>query len=136
VLRRRQYATGVRTEDIRWFQPSGEAMTDSDWGSGWARSLLAYLDGCHDADRDALGRLVLDDDLLLLVNGWSQSLSFTIPDVGARRIWRKQLDTYQLTGDGGGPERATATTPEGPALRPGSGIELGPRSLVLLSARS
>jgi isoamylase len=135
ALRRRQYATGARTEDIRWFTPSGAAMTDSDWGAGWTRSVVAYLDGRRDADRDARGRLILDDDLLLVVNGWWEGLGFTVPDVGSPRNWRRELDTYDL-GAGSGANGREGAAGGGETFAPGSTIRVGPRSLVLLASKA
>ena len=69
-------------------------MTDSDWRAGWTRSVVAYFDGTRDADRDDRGRPMLDDDLLVLVNGWWEPLTFTLPDVGSPRSWTYELDTF------------------------------------------
>jgi hypothetical protein len=65
---------------------------------------------------------VLDDDLLLIVNGWWEQLSFTLPDVGSPRTWIRELDTYA----GLVAAEAAAGAQVGPTLT------LGPRSLVLL----
>jgi glycogen operon protein len=135
VLRRRRFATGARAEDIRWFTPCGADMTDSDWNAGWTRSVVAYLDGTRDADRDAVGRLLLDDDLLLIVNGWWEELSFTVPDIGSPRVWRKELDTYQLGPGGDGPT-SSEPHPAAQAFEPGAVLSVGPRSVVLLAAPS
>ena len=131
VLRRRRYATGARAEDVRWFTPFGQPMTDSDWNAGWTRSVVAYLDGRRDADRDPRGRPVLDDDLLLIVNGWWEELAFTIPDVGEPRSWRKELDTFDLAaGFGEALAKASAGT-----LAHGAELKVGPRSIVLLAGK-
>ncbi len=127
VLRRHRFASGARRDDIEWFTPAGFAMTDSDWGAGWTRSVVAYLDGTRDADRDERGRAVLDDDLLLVVNGWWEPLTFTLPDIGSPRTWERELDT------------ATAATgaAASPPLAAGGTLAVEPRSLVLLrSARA
>jgi len=124
VLRRRRFVTGAMQGDIEWFTPAGSAMTDSDWGAGWTRSVVAYFDGVRDADRDEIGRPLLDDDLMLLINGWSEPLAFTLPDIGSPRAWEYELDTSSglfgvAAGTGGGA---------------GSTITVGPRSLVLVRA--
>jgi len=106
-------------------------MTDSDWSAGRTLSVIAYFNGTQNADRDDHGRLILDDDLLIALNGWWESTVFTIPDVGGPRVWVRELDT--LTGQaaaktaaGGATGRATET------LATGAQIVVGPRSLVLL----
>lgn len=74
---------------------------------------------------------MLDDDLLVVINGWWEPLDFTLPDVGAPRAWQKELDTFDGTIDG------TAGSPPGQALAAGAVLTVGPRSLILLrSARS
>jgi isoamylase len=123
VLRRRRFVTGATAEDIGWYTPAGSAMTDSDWQAGWTRSVVAYMDGGRDPDRDRRGRPMLDDDLLILINGWWEPLAFTLPDVGSPRSWTCEIDTFHGTRGGSGDC--------GPA---GSAVSLGPRSLMLLRA--
>jgi glycogen operon protein len=124
VLRRHSFASGVRREDIAWFTPAGSPMTDSDWDAGWTRSVVAYLDGVRDADRDDNGKPVLDDDLLLVVNGWWEPLTFTLPAIGSPREWLREIDTF--TGNG------TAASPK---LGEGDKLTVQPRSLVLLKSK-
>ena len=95
VLRRRRFASGALSDDIEWYTPAGSAMTESDWDAGWTRSVVAYLDGVRGADRDDRGRPILDDDLLLIVNGWWEPLTFTLPGVGSPRAWQRELDTFK-----------------------------------------
>jgi glycogen operon protein len=114
----------VRRDDIEWFTPVGSAMTDSDWEAGWTRSVVAYLDGTRGADRDDYGAPMLDDDLLLVVNGWWEPLTFTLPDVGSPREWQRELNSHP----------GSAETVAGKALAPGSKLAVEPRSFVLLRA--
>jgi len=130
VLRRRRFVAGAGEGDIHWFTPAGSAMTDSDWGAGSTRSVTMYADGERDPDRDEQGAAILDDDLLLLINGWWEPLTFTLPDVAAPRTWERELDTFNWTiGDGQG-EPPGDVKP----LESGSSVTLGPRSLVLLKS--
>jgi glycogen operon protein len=124
VLRRRRFASGVRRDDIAWFTPAGSAMTDSDWGAGWTRSVVAYLDGSRDADRDDRGKPILDDDLMLIVNGWWEPLTFTLPGIGSPRDWLLEVDSF--SGDG-----ATSSG----KLSEGAKLTVQPRSLVLLKSK-
>jgi glycogen operon protein len=145
VLRRRRFASGVHRDDIRWFTPTGSAMTDSDWNAGWTRSVVACLDGSHNPDRDDHGRPILDDDLLLFVNGWWEQLTFTLPDVGSPRSWRREVDTFTaeiapagagaVAGAGRGarrPRGAGAGAGATAGLAAGDSLVIQPRSLVLL----
>jgi isoamylase len=132
VLRRRRFVGGAGAGDVQWFTPVGSAMTEADWNAGWTRSVVMYADGKRDPDRDERGRPILDDDLLLLINGWWEPLTFTLPDVGAPRTWERELDTFIGTaGEGHGGPAGGVTQ-----LRSGSDVTLGPRSLVLLKAAS
>jgi glycogen operon protein len=129
VLRRRRFLSGANPGDVRWFTPNGSDMTASDWQAGWTRSVVAYYDGVSDPDRDDRGRLMADDDLLMLVNGWSEALDFTLPDIGSPRDWRVEVDTFAGTVGGAGNSKKV-----GPALPAGSTVNIGPRSIVLLKA--
>jgi isoamylase len=132
VLRRRRFVGGAGAGDVQWFTPVGSAMTEADWNAGWTRSVVMYADGKRDPDRDERGRPILDDDLLLLINGWWEPLTFTLPDIGAPRTWERELDTFDGTaGEGHGGPAGGVTQ-----LRSGSDVTLGPRSLVLLKAAS
>jgi glycogen operon protein len=129
VLRRRRYASGTLRDNIEWFTPAGSAMNDSDWGAGWTRSVMAYLDGTHDPDRDDRGRPILDDDLLVVVNGWWEPLTFTLPDRGTARAWQREVDSFTGEAVAVGGRAAAATT-----LAAGASLVVQPRSLVLLSS--
>ena len=124
VLRRSRPASGAPSNDIEWFTPAGSPMTDSDWDAGWPRSITAYFDGTRDADRDQRGRPMLDDDLLLVVNGWWEPLTFTVPDVDSPREWRSEVDSYA----------GVAGPAAGAALAPGATLSVSPRSIILLSS--
>jgi glycogen operon protein len=124
ALKRRYFLTGALASDVGWFTPAGVAMTESDWQSGWSSSIAVFIEGQRYADRDARGVPMLDDDLLLLVNGWWEGLPFVLPDVDGVEAWHEEFDTY--SGDTGGPGATPA------AVKPGAQRLVGPRSLVLL----
>jgi isoamylase len=103
-LRRRRFFQGVEIRgshipDITWLTPSGEEMTDAEWGADWARALAFRLGGHALGDVDREGNLVLDDDFLLLLNADAVSVSFRLPG-DPHRDWRVELDTHHPTGDG------------------------------------
>jgi isoamylase len=117
AFRRRRFVRGARPGEVDWFTPAGQPMTAERWQDPLARSVTAFIDGSRDPDRDAHGRPLLDDDLLLLINGYWEPLDFTLPLMDAR--WRLALDT------------AHPTAPEAP-VPPGTPVTVGAWSLLLL----
>jgi glycogen operon protein len=124
VFRRRRFLVGIEAAELAWFTPSATPMTMDNWADPNARALSIYLD-CGDApDLAEDGTPLLDDDFLVLVNGWWEKLGFRIPDVGAARTWRVALDTYDPT---------RTTGPED--LRARDDITLSPQSIVVLQSK-
>ena len=123
VFRRRRFLVGIEAAELAWFTPSATPMTIENWTDPNARALTIYLDGDDDPDLAEDGTPLLDDDFLVLVNGWWEKLEFRIPDVGAARTWRVALDTYDPT---------RTTGPED--LRARDDITLGPQSIVVLQS--
>ena len=119
VFRRRRYLAGAEASEIGWFTPSGDAMTGSDWADHSSLALTVYLDGSDDPDRSDDGTLLLDDDFLVLVNGWWQPLDFTVPATRGGVVWQTCLDTYD-------PARPAAE------LRAGDRLTVGPRSIAVI----
>jgi isoamylase len=97
-LHRRRYLSGARPGEISWFTPGGAPMTHADWVDPLARTVAVLIDGCAEPDRDERGRPMIDDDLLVLINGWWEPMRFRLPPAphpGARPspAWRIELDT-------------------------------------------
>ncbi len=98
IFRRRRFfqgrtITGSNIEDIVWLRPDGRPMSDEDWNAGFARTLAIYLNGEGIPDRDDLGRRIVDDSFLLLVNAHHQQITFTLPGAEYGRIWDVVVDT-------------------------------------------
>ncbi|MEU4287353.1 glycogen debranching protein GlgX [Kribbella sp. NPDC026596] len=121
VFRRRRFLTGVAAEELRWFTPSGTEMKPADWDFPGARSLALYLDGADNPDRDADGTPLVDDDFLLLLNGWWEPLDFVVPPTEPGETWELEFDTYQ----------PDDTVPD-PKLASGNTLTVHPRSIILL----
>ena len=66
-------------EELRWFTPGGTPMTPANWADPGARCISIYLDGDDAPDRADDGTLLVDDDFLVLVNGWWEPLSSSSP---------------------------------------------------------
>ena len=108
-------------KDIIWLNPDGHEMTDEQWNQSSARCLGASLSGHGLTERDAKGRPVEDDDLLLLLNAHHESIAFKLPN-GSDRVWQPQIDTSIDTG-----------IPAAGVFVSGDEYPLQGRSLVLLS---
>jgi isoamylase len=100
VLRRRRFFT---EGEILWHRPDGEPMTADDWNTPFAR---------------AVGASPADHRFLLLINGWWEPLTFTLP----APLRQQRLSV------------AVDTTPQTGAARvgPGDEITVGGRALMLL----
>ena len=120
VFRRRRFLSGAEASELRWFTPAGTEMTTADWSDPNALALTLYLDGSDDPDRAADGTPLLDDDFLVLVNGWWQRLDFVLPTTRPEAAWRVELDSYD-------PTRAVA------GCHAGDHVIVCPRSIVVLS---
>ena len=121
VFRRNRFLTGVEAAELGWYTPAGTPMTTANWRDPGARCVTLYLDGADDPDPAADGTLLIDDDFLLLVNGWWEPLDFVLPAARPGQVWRPLVDTYEPTGRANG---NTYTT--------GGHLTVRPRSIVLL----
>jgi len=98
VFRRRRFFQGQPVkrsalDDIAWFTPSGEEMSGDDWDTASVRSVAMFLNGNGIPDHDARGARVTDDSFLVLFNGHSETLDFTVPEAEYAATWEVCLDT-------------------------------------------
>ena len=99
VFRRRRFfrgrpLKGGPLEDIAWYTPAGDEMSDEDWDTGFARSLSVFLNGEAIREPDRRGERVVDDQFWLLLNGHHEDLDFVLPDLGAGERWEVEVDTH------------------------------------------
>jgi glycogen operon protein len=128
VFRRRRFfrgrpAHGSHTEakDIAWFTPAGREMTDTDWDTGFARSLMVHLNGKAITEPDLRGLPVVDDSFLLLFNAHSRPLAFAVPEeLGP--WWAVEVDT------------AIPYTKYRPLIKSGSEVEVEAHAMLMLRA--
>jgi glycogen operon protein len=121
VFRRSRFLAGAEASELQWYTPSGNPMDDAEWADPDARCLALYLDGSDDPDRAPDGNLLVDDDFLLLVNGWWEPLGFTIPALRAAQSWNPEIYTFD-----------PASPPGEYPLKAGQPVVVGPRSILLL----
>ena len=127
VFRRRRHfrgrvVKGSTIEDIGWFTPAGEWMSEDDWESGFARSVAVFLNGDAIREPDARGEPVVDDSFFLLFNGHYENLDFTLPDLGAGEAWDVVIDTAAPLLDDAEPR----------TVKTGAAIEVDARSVLVL----
>ncbi len=121
VFRRRRFLSHAEAGELGWFTPGGQPMTMDNWADPDARCLAIYLDGRDSPDRAGDGRLLIDDDFLVLANSWWEPLDFVVPNARPGQRWCVDLDTFD-------PARAT----DEQHLCAGQKTTVSPRSLVVL----
>jgi glycogen operon protein len=84
---------GIDAQDITWYRPDGEEMTEEEWNSGWVRCLGMYLNGLTLHDVDRYGEQIHDDSYLLCLNPHHDHIDFFIPANTAKCSWELLLDT-------------------------------------------
>ncbi|MFH8336488.1 glycogen debranching protein GlgX [Streptomyces sp. AM6-12] len=126
VFRRRRFfkgrvarGTSADSKDITWFTPAGREMTDTDWDTGFARSLMVHLNGNAITEPDLRGLRVQDDSFLLLFNAHDQALTFTLPEETGR-WWAVEVDT------------AIPYTEYRPLIKGGSEVEVEAHAMLVL----
>lgn len=127
VFRRRRWFQGRQIhggEDMAWFRPDGEEMSDTDWEQGYARAIGVFINGDQIHVTDTRGQPVRDETFLLLCNAADHPLEWELP---ASR-WGKQWTTVIHSAQ---PELGTTDHP-GDVVAAGDRIMLPDRSLVLL----
>jgi glycogen operon protein len=112
---------GSGVEDIGWFAPDGETMSDEHWNSGFAKSLGVVLNGEAIGGLGPRGDRVTDDTFLLLFNAHHERLSFALPQRDWGRRWTTVLNTK---------DSAPAAGPD--ALEAGQQVPCEARSVVVL----
>jgi isoamylase len=126
VFRRRRWfqgrsIRGDKLDDIVWFRPDGERMTDEDWGVGFAKSLALFLNGEVIPTPDQFGRRIVDQSFYLVYNAHWEAVGFTLPAKIAEK-WQCELDTASCL-----------TASKENVYTAGTQLTVEPRSLVVLS---
>jgi isoamylase len=87
------YLTADGAREIMWLTPEGSEMTETQWNLHYARCLGVYLAGEAIRRRDGRGRLVTDQNFLLLFNAHHEPIPFQLAPVLAEKSWWTVLDT-------------------------------------------
>ncbi|MEU0567517.1 glycogen debranching protein GlgX [Nonomuraea sp. NPDC005983] len=97
VFQRRRFFQGRHPEDgkrdLVWLTPGGREMTAGDWHTGYAKSLIVYLNGEAITEPGPRGERIADDSFLLLINAHHEDMTFTLPGEEFGASWLPVLDT-------------------------------------------
>jgi glycogen operon protein len=127
VFRRRRWFQGrsIRgIDDMSWFRPDGEEMTDSDWEQGFAQSVGVFLNGESISSPDRFGARIVDDTFLCVFSASDHTLDWTLPDGRWGQRWQLRFDSSRP--DAGTPHQADEFA------RAGETIPIEPRSVLVL----
>ena len=120
VFRRRRFLPGKEVAGLSGHAPGGLPMSPADWTDPHARAVTIALVGSDEPDRGDDGSLLADDDFLLLVNGWRDTVVFTLPPGRTGQRWTVELKT------------ADPHAGDRPTLVAGDGVPVGPESMTVL----
>ena len=98
IFRRRRWFQGrpihgQGCNDVEWFRPDGSEMTDDDWASGFAKSVMIFLNGDAMPDPDSRGERVVDDSFLVMFNAHYEPIDFVVPAERFGERWEVEIDT-------------------------------------------
>jgi glycogen operon protein len=88
---------GLGLEDIAWFQPNGNEMSEENWNHDFAKSLAVYLNGKGIHTVGWKGELIMDDSFYIIFNAYNQPLQFKLPEEKYGDQWIKVLDTSKTS---------------------------------------
>ncbi|MDQ3844568.1 MAG: glycogen debranching protein GlgX [Bacteroidota bacterium] len=86
---------GIGLEDIVWFQPNGEEMTEENWKLDFAKSLGVFLNGRGLRSVGPKGEHIVDDSFYVIFNASELTLPFILPPEKFGGRWLKVIDTAE-----------------------------------------
>jgi isoamylase len=96
VLRRNLFLTGeyndeLGVKDVTWINANGREMEDEQWGDHGMRCFGMLLDGR--AQTTGIRQRGKEATLLLVINEYSDAVTFTLPESPGGEQWRLLIDT-------------------------------------------
>ena len=89
---------GSGVKDITWLTPTGAEMSDQEWHQSFARCLGVFFAGNAIEEYDERGKLIRDENMILLLNAHHEDLSFILPPNPPLARWEVLVDTYYPDG--------------------------------------
>ncbi len=124
IFQRRRFFHGrdIRGgRDIAWYKPDGHEMSAEDWNVSFARSVGIFLDGRAIQSTDDRGERLVDESFYLIFSAHDGKLKFKLPELKDHSSWELFVCTER------------EIPPGGLAFRSGETIEVGARSVWVLS---
>jgi isoamylase len=84
---------GIGVEDINWFLPDGNEMSEENWNHDFAKSLAVFLNGRGVRTLGPRGEQVIDDSFYVIFNAYHDSITYQLPPEKYGTQWTKILDT-------------------------------------------
>lgn len=125
IFRRRRWFQGQpihgsKTEDIAWFIPDGQEMTEDNWKHDFAKSLGIFLNGKAIHMPGIKGEPIMDDSFYVIFNAHHEKLGYVLPAEKYGNNWVKILDTS-----------IESFTEDNSIYQPGQKVEIEGRSVVV-----
>lgn len=86
---------GIGLEDIAWFQPDGEEMSEEHWTKDFAKSMAVFLNGRGIHTPGPKGEQIIDDNFYLIFNAHHETIEFKLPGAKYARSWTHLLSTAE-----------------------------------------
>lgn len=115
---------GIGLEDIAWFLPEGDEMSDEHWQNDFARSLAVFLNGNGIRSLNDDGEKITDDHFYILFNAYHEAINYKLPSDKYGKEWTKVINTEYDTID------------EHDTFYPGDEVTVQGRSIIVLKANS
>ena len=84
---------GSHVEDVNWFRPDGELMSEEHWDETPVNSLGVFLNGDAIPTRTQRGERIVDDSFFLVFNPHHEAVPFKLPGDKWGPGWRLVFDT-------------------------------------------
>lgn len=80
-------------EDIAWFLPEGEQLSDDHWNNDFAKSLAVFINGRALRTRNEVGEAMIDDGFYVIFNAHWEPVEYKLPGDLYAKNWTKIIDT-------------------------------------------
>jgi isoamylase len=113
---------GSGVEDIAWFLPDGNSMSEENWSHDFAKSLGVFLNGKALPGDGPKGERFIDNNFYIVFNAYEGELPYLLPSEEFGSAWLKVIDTHENFFEEEG----------GQSFAPGETLKVHGRSVVVL----